>query len=87
MGGAMSAKNKRLGLREMAITQDLFVRMPALLTAFQVKMVTGLDDHELATEVKAGRLVKWEPAPRNGRKRSYGKYTKMSVGVLVGFKT
>jgi hypothetical protein len=76
-----------LKLRPEKVTQEMFDRLPALLTAYQAKLITGLDDHELAGEVKAGRIETWQrPKPRVGCKRSYSKYTKASVGKIAGFK-
>lgn len=68
------------------VTQDVFDRLPALLTAYQVKLVTGLNDHELADAVKDEQLKTYKRPKRKGCKRSYNKYYKTSVGKLVGFK-
>jgi len=79
----------RLNLRPEGtrITQELFDRLPALLTAYQVKMVTGLDTAELRAEVDAGRIVTWQRSkPRKGCTASYRKYTKVSVAKVAGFK-
>jgi hypothetical protein len=75
-----------LKLRAEKVTQEVFDLLPALLTAFQVKAVTGLDDKELAEAVKCGQIATYQRPPRPERKRSYNKYTKASVGKLVGFK-
>lgn len=69
-----------------AITQAKFNLLPALLTAFQVKLVTGFDSHELAAAVADGDVVVYRRKPRPGRKKSYSKYTKVSVARIVGFK-
>lgn len=70
-----------------AVTQEVFDRLPALLTAFQVKTVTGFDDRELADAVRDGQVVAYKRAVRRGCKKSYSKYTKVSVGRIVGFTT
>lgn len=75
-----------LKLRNEPVTQESFDRMPALLTAYQVKLVTGWNDHELRAEVRAKRIRVWVRPVRNGCKRSYSKYMKVSVAKIVGFR-
>jgi len=69
------------------VTQEVFDRLPALLMAHEVKMITGFDDRELKGAVEAGEIIAWKRAPRKGCKQAYSKYTKVSVGKLVGFRT
>ena len=69
------------------VTQERFDRLPALLTAYQVKLVTGLNDHELKAFVEEGTIAARRRPVRSGCKRAYAKYTKVSVGKLAGFKT
>lgn len=77
----------QLRLRAERVTQEVFDRLPALLSAFQVKLVTGWTDEDLAAEVAAGRVETWQrPSPRQGCRGSYRKYVKASVGRLIGFK-
>jgi hypothetical protein len=69
------------------ITQDIFDRLPGLLSACQVRQLTGWSNHELAREVQAGRVQAHEAPVRRGCKRSYRKYLKRSVAAVVGFTT
>jgi hypothetical protein len=57
-----------------------------LLTAYQVKVVTGYNDVELADAVKDKQIATVKRKPRKGCKKSYSKYTKISVAKLVGFR-
>lgn len=68
-----------------AVTQEVFDRLPALLTAHQVKLITGFNDHELADAVMGKQIVAYKRPAKAPHKRSYSKYTKVSVGKLVGF--
>jgi hypothetical protein len=72
--------------QSVKVTQEMFDLLPALLTAHEVKTITGLDDRELKSAVVAKEIVAWQRTPRKGRKRAYSKYTKVSVGKLVGFR-
>jgi len=74
-----------LKLQSEPVTQAMFDRLPALLTAYQVKLVTGYNDGELADAVADKRIAAVKRKPRAGRKKSYSKYTKISVGKLVGY--
>lgn len=74
-----------LKLQNEPVTQAMFDRMPALMTAFQTKLVTGFDDRELADAVAAKRIKIWRRPVASGRKKSYNKYTKMSVAQVTGF--
>ena len=75
-----------LKLQTEPVTQDMFDRLPALLTAYQVKLVTGVNDNELAELVKARTIEARKRPVRNGCRRSYSKYTKASVARWIGFK-
>lgn len=68
------------------VTQEVFDRLPALLTAFTVKTITGFNDLELKEAVDAKKIDAYQRPVRPGRKKSYCKYTKASVGRLVGFR-
>lgn len=68
------------------VTQEMFDRLPALLTAHTTKLVTGFDDHELRDAVDGGQIEAYKRPVRAGRKRAYSKYTKVSVGKLCGFR-
>ncbi len=70
-----------------AVTQERFDRLPALLTAYQVKLVTGLSDHDLKAFVGDGVIEARRRPVRSGCQRAYAKYTKASVGRLAGYKT
>lgn len=74
-----------LKLQSEAVNQEMFDRLPALLTAHQVKLVTGLNDHELAALVREKTIGARKGPVREGRKRAYSKYTKVSVGRWVGY--
>lgn len=76
----------QLKLQNEPVTQAMFDRMPALLTAFQVKLVTGFDDRELAEAVTSKRIGIYKRAVADGRKRSYNKYTKVSVAKVINYK-
>ena len=68
-----------------AVTQERFDRLPALLTAYQVKLVTGLSDHDLKAFVGDGVIEARRAPVRSGCQRAYAKYTKASVGRLAGY--
>lgn len=75
-----------LKLQAEPVTQERFDRMPALLSAWEVKTLSGINDHELAELVREGHIVARRGVVRMGRKRAYSKYTKVSVGRWCGFK-
>lgn len=76
----------KLKLQTEPVTQAMFDRLPALLTAYQVKLVCGINDNELAALAKEGTIEARQRAVRTGRKRAYSKYTKVSVAKWTGFK-
>ncbi len=68
------------------MTQEEFDKLPVLLTSAQVCAITGLDRHELATEVKLGNIrVFKRHYLRPGCKSARPRYTKASVAALAGF--
>ena len=75
-----------LKLQSEEVTQEVFDRLPALLTAYQVKVVAGLNGHELAALAHAGTIEARRGPTRPGRRRAYNKYTKVSVGKWCGYK-
>ena len=75
-----------LKLTTEPVTQERFDRLPALLTAYQVKLVSGLNDGELAALVRDGTIEARRRPVRPGCARAYAKYTKVSVGRWIGFK-
>lgn len=75
-----------LKLQSEPVTQEMFDRLPALLTAYQVKVVTGVNDNELAALAHAGTIEARKRPVRAGHKRAYSKYTKVSVARWVGFR-
>jgi hypothetical protein len=77
---------RKLPYRNERITQERFDLLPALLTAWQVKAVTGWQDKELYAAVESGAVKVWQPAAREGRQRAYRKFLKVSVAEIVGFK-
>lgn len=76
----------QLKLQTEPVTQAMFDRLPALLTAWQVKLVTGISDNELADLSAAGVIEARRRPVRAGCQRAYAKYTKMSVGKYSGLK-
>jgi len=74
-----------LKLNSEPVTQEIFNRLPALLTAYQVKLVTGCNDNDLAEMVQDDTIVAKRRPVRKGCKRAYSKYTKASVAKWVGF--
>jgi hypothetical protein len=75
-----------LKLQAEPVTQAMFDRLPALLTAHQVKLVTGANDNDLADLVKEGKIEARKRPVRAGCKKAYSKYTKVSVARWTGFK-
>jgi len=76
-----------LKLQTEPITQEMFNRLPALLSAYQTKLVTGWNDEELREARTTKQVETWKPSkPRPGFKRRYCKYLKTSVAKIVGFK-
>jgi hypothetical protein len=76
-----------LKLQSEPITQEMFGRLPALLSAYEVKLVTGWNDEELKTARDTRQLETWKPKqPRPGCKQRYCKYLKTSVAKITGFK-
>jgi hypothetical protein len=76
----------QLKLQNEPVTQEMFDHLPALLGAYQVKLITAWNDSDLAAAVKAGTIKTYKPCkPRKGYKRRYRKYLKNSVARVVGF--
>lgn len=81
----MSGSGK-LKLQGEKVTQEVFDRLPALLTSFQVRLVTGWDKRDIAAERKAGRLEVYQKRDGAGKAQGYRKYLKVSVAKLIGMK-
>ena len=77
----------KLKLQNEPVTQEMFDRLPALLTTYQTKLVTGFNDEELREARTTGQIKTWQPSrPRKGCRRRYLKDLKTSVGKIVGLK-
>jgi hypothetical protein len=81
------SKQMKLDLGHPTVNQAWFDRLPALLSPYQATLVTGMDRRALVVAAQAGKLEVYERPVQPGRRRSYRKYTKASVGKLVGFQT
>ena len=84
----MGAKvmHNALKLQAEPVTQAMFDRLPALLSAYQAKLVTGVNDNELAELVRTGTIEARKRPVRAGCQKAYSKYTKASVAKWCGFK-
>ena len=77
----------KLKLQNEAVTQEMFDRLPALLTTYQTKLVTGFNDEELREARQSGQIKTWKlNKPRAGCRRRYLKDLKTSVAKIVGLK-
>jgi hypothetical protein len=69
------------------MTQAQFDLLPAVLSSGTVCSLCGFSRHELAAEVKAGKIKLWRPCyVRMGCQSARPKYTKASVARRLGFK-
>lgn len=85
----MSAKRDwREGLAPegMKVNQELFDRLPALLSPCLMRLITGLDWRELRDLESQARIRVWYKSPRKGRKGVYRKYYKTDAAALTGFR-
>jgi hypothetical protein len=69
------------------IDQAYFDRLPALLTPWQMRLVTGLNYRELRVLEDGKGIGVWRlNGVRKGRKRRYRKYYKRDAAKLTGFR-
>lgn len=77
----MNDKEGKLRLRSQSVNQEMFNRLPALLTRFQFKLVTGLSDRDLDAMRTAGEISCY----RRGGKKGYHKYYKSDAAKIGRF--
>ena len=68
------------------VNQEFFDRLPALLTPYQMRLVTGLGTKELRALEEAQDVRVWRARPRTGCKQTYRKYYKTDAARLTGFR-
>ncbi len=68
------------------VNQEFFDRLPALLTPYQMRLVTGLEHRELVTLEQSQAVRVWRPPARKGHKATYRKYYKVDAARLTGFR-
>jgi|SRR5581483_584798 len=72
---------RRKRFRILKCTQQLFDMLPGIVSRAEFMDWTGLDEHELREEVRAGRIVVYRPHPHG-----YARYYKHEIARLTGWK-
>lgn len=70
-----------LKLRSDKVSQELFDRLPMLLSRYQFRFVTGLSDYQINELRKSGEIRAWKPDHA-----VYHKYYKSDAARLTGLK-
>jgi hypothetical protein len=68
------------------VTQEMFDRLPGLLSPATMRLVTGLDDRDLKALHEVGTIDVFKLPARKGRKASRCKYYKRDAAKLMGFR-
>lgn len=72
---------KRLKLRAVKVTQDMFDHLPGLLSRYQFQLVTGLSDRDLDAMRTSGEIK-----TRQRKAKGYHKYFKSDAARIANFK-